>query len=107
MLYSGNMTQQATYWATSERDEFGNWSLGDGVLVMCRWQDVSELFRDEQGREFRSNAIVYCSTALARRGYLALGDQRTEAPKHVGFEIRLISLSPSLDGSCSLQKVVL
>lgn len=110
MLYASNMTQQATYWAPStSHDEFSTPVLGSGELIACRWQDVAEVFRDAERREFISNAVVYVASPVLRRGYLALGDHTGTNPADTeeAFEVRQVIVSPSLDGSVELHKVVL
>lgn len=72
--YTDNMFQEATYWPPGVNDGFGGVTFGAPVLIMCRWQDNAVLFRDFQGREETSSAIVYPSQPLEVRGYLALGD---------------------------------
>lgn len=108
MFLANALTQEATYWPpASTRDEFGDVSFGTPQLILCRWQDVVELFRDEYRREFTSNAVVYVGSPVLRRGYLALGNQVAENPREVAYEIRQILVSPSLDGTSESHKVIL
>lgn len=113
--FSEYMEQTATYWEPGVPDGTGglDFSSVTPVLITCRWQDKSELFRDQQGREQISNAVVYPDRAVAIRGYLALGDHTgsddPDDPREVegAAEIRAIQKSPSLDGSETLHKVML
>lgn len=72
--YTRNMNQTATYWPPGANDGFGGRVLGSPSLIQCRWQDNAQLFRDAEGREVTSSALVYTAEALDVRGYLALGD---------------------------------
>ena len=109
MLFTDNMNQLATYWAPSTNDEFGTPVLSAGELIMCRWQDVADVYRDDRGREFTSQAIVYVGSEVARRGFLALGDHASEDPRSTdgAFEVRQLTQSPSLDADVTLWKAVL
>lgn len=102
------MNQSATYWPPSGNDGFGSLTYGSPVLIACRWQDVQKLFRDANGREVMSEAIVYPDRDVAAAGRIALGDQTATAdPLQVSGskEIRQTGLSPSLDADASLRKV--
>jgi hypothetical protein len=112
--YTGSMTQEATYWPPGIPDGFGglNFTSSVPVLLACRWQDDAVLFRDAQGREVTSSALVYPDRELAVRGFLALGDHTGSGagtPLEVAgaFEVRQIASSPSLSGDEILHKVFL
>lgn len=102
------MPQTLTYWAPGAADGFGGVAYAAPVLVSCRWQDVAELFRDAQGREVMSAAIVYPAIPLALRGYTALSDHTAFAsPRQVAGarEIRQTGFSTDLDNTESLNKL--
>lgn len=108
------LNQQATYWAPGVPDGAGGYSFAAvaAVLVSVRWQDVQQLFRDTEGREVVSSAVVYLDQPLAVRGYLALGDAGAGAgsdPRDVvgSREVRQIGRSPSLLADEVLYKVFL
>jgi hypothetical protein len=101
------MEQDATYWAPGAYDGFGSRVLFDPILIKCRWQDTSVLFRNAQGEEVVSEAVVYADRQLAIGGYLALGDNLTNDPLSVGKEIRQRQRSPSLSNDEELEKVML
>jgi hypothetical protein len=112
--YTGSMTQEATYWPPGLPDGFGglDFAASVPVLIACRWQDDAALFRDAQGREVTSSAVVYVDRELAMRGCLALGDHTAlgaGALQEVAgaFEIRQVGKSPSLSGWEALHKVYL
>ncbi len=100
-FYTRNMTQDATYFPPAGQDAFGNLAFGSGVAVKCRWQDKADLFRDAEGREVMSSAIVYVAQAVTIGGRLGLG---TVASASDAKEIRNAGESPSLDGRQTLVK---
>lgn len=112
-IFARHMPQVATYWPPGVNDATGGLDFSDvePVLISCRWQDDAELFRDNQGREFTSSAIVYPGVAVQVRGWLALGDATGSGghPRGVSGarEIRQVAASPSLTGDETLIKAVL
>lgn len=96
-LYSDHMTQTASYAAPDGQNGFGDPQFLAAVDVACRWQDKADLFRDSQGREVVSSAVVYVASEVEVGGTLDIGD----GPR----EIRNIGKSPSLDGAETLVKV--
>ncbi len=108
MKYTRNMTQTATYWSPAGNDGFGGVGFNAPVLLKCRWQDKADLFRDQDGHERVSSAVVYPDQPLTIRGWLALGDQTASAdPKATqgAYEIKNTGISPDLFGSKELNKV--
>ena len=114
---TSDMVQLATYWPAGSNNGFGKLSF-DAVepeLIYCRWQDVSKMFRDAQGRDTVSEAVVYVDQAVVIGGWIALGDHiGTGAgtagdvdPRSVAGarEIRQIAVSPSLANDEELWKV--
>lgn len=98
------LKQDGTYWPPGVNDGFGGVSYGAAVAIKCRWQDVAELFRDAQGQEVTSSAVVYVDRTLALRGKLALG-AISGAPPSSAREIRQAGSSPSVDAQRALLKV--
>lgn len=92
MTYTHNMPQTATYQPPVGQNGFGDPQFGAAVDVLCRWQDKADLFRDAQGREVVSSAVVYVAQVVEVGGLLD------------GREIRNVALSPSLDGVTQLVK---
>ena len=104
------MTQTATYWGPGTDDGLGGVTFPSPFLIDVRWQEKAELFRDSQGNQVVSNAVVYPPEPLAVGGYLALGNSTGEPdPRNVGgaYEVRNVAFSPSLDGSIKLNKAML
>lgn len=122
MIRSKDMHQVATYWAPGTNDGFGKLSFAgvDPVIVMCRWQPTNTLYRDAQGRELVSDAVVYVASEVEVRGYLALGDFTRDSGAETGSgssvdpfsiagakEIRLVQRSPSLSNDEELIKATI
>lgn len=111
--YTRGLRQTATYWAPGVNDGFGGVSYLSPTVIRCRWQEASELFRDQSGDQVVSNAVVYVDSVLETRGYLALGDLTDEQnymhPTLIegAREIRQVGSSPSLSASVQLNKVYL
>jgi len=65
------LKEKAAYWAPSDGlDEFGRVETEEPILISCRWEEVSELFLDDNGNEVLSNAKVYVGQDLESRGYV-------------------------------------
>lgn len=103
--YKRSMKQSAVYWAPGAKDGFGVITLAAGVVIACRWENKQELFRDAEGKEVMSSAIVYPEIPLAIGGYLYEGVDTTVNPRAQGREIRAVGQSPSLSGQVRLTKV--
>ena len=99
--YARNMTQNATYFPPAGQNTFGDLAFGDPVAVKVRWQNKADLFRDAQGREVMSSAIVYVDQPVTVGGRLGLG-ALTDA--NAAREIRNAGESPSLRGDVTLVK---
>lgn len=110
MELSSYRNQKATYWPASSISDFGETVFGDPVLIDCRWQDDAILFRDTQGREVTSSAIVYPDRSLGVRGWLALGDKTSsDDPRDVvgAYEIRQFGTTYSLSAVDVIYKAYL
>jgi len=103
--YTRNMTEDATYWPPGQNDGFGGVGYGSPVSLKVRWQDKSDLFRDSEGREVVSSAIVYTSQPVENTGKLLRAVSVSATPPTGALEIRNHGQSPSLDGSLQLNKV--
>ena len=101
-VYTRNMRQDATYFPPAGQNGFGDLSFGAGVVVKCRWQNKADLFRDQQGREVTSSAVVYVAQEVAIGGRLGLG---TVASAVDALEIRNVGESPDLRNGARLVKV--
>lgn len=111
--YTDDMTQLALYWAPGAADGFGGVGYAAPIAIVCRWQTTVVMFRDGQGRQVASEAVVYPDRVLEIGGYLALTTFEDEAlytaPSDVdgAKEIRWVGASPDLGGVEQLNKVIL
>jgi hypothetical protein len=48
------MKQDLTYWAPLTKDEYNQLTYAVPVVIKCRWEDKSVLFRNAQGQEMTS-----------------------------------------------------
>ena len=105
--YTRNMIQDATYWPPGANDGFGGTSYGAPVGIKCRWQDKAELFRDSEGQELTSSAVVYPDRELEVKGYLFEGTTSEADPLSVegARQVLQAGKSPALKGSKVLHKV--
>jgi hypothetical protein len=69
-----NLKQTAVYWARTTPRGSGGWNYSDGVEVICRWEEEQEIYKDTQGKEFLSNAVVYLAQDVLVDGVLFLGE---------------------------------
>ncbi len=79
-----NHRESITYWAPSGVDNFGDPSFASPTTVKAKWEDRTELFIDDTGREQRSHSVVYVDTDLVIGGYLLRGISTTADPRSVG-----------------------
>ena len=102
------MHREATYWApTNESDGFSRVGFVAPVLCRVRWEGKCELFRDSNGRERTSSAIVYNSIPTQEGGFLALGDYLFQVnPREVegAREIGAAGCTDNLRGNQTLHK---
>jgi uncharacterized protein (DUF1684 family) len=103
--YTRHMRQDATYWPPASNDGFGGRGYGVRFGVKCRWEDRSVLFRDSQGTEVTSSAVVYVDRPLAIGGKLVLGFNTSSKPPADALEIRQVGTSPDLRNEEVLNKV--
>jgi hypothetical protein len=101
------MEQTATYWAAEDNDGFGGKTYSAPVVILCRWQNVSQLFRSVEGQEVVSEAVVYPDRELSISGKLVLGEDLSAIPPNEAKEIRQVSSSPDLSETEVLHKVFL
>jgi hypothetical protein len=104
------MRQIATYWPPGQPDGFGGVEYGPAELLDpgdgngVRWEDKAELFRDADGQEVTSSAVVYLAHDVEIKGRLAVGD-RTQDDPVVGREIRQRGVVTNLAATIELQQV--
>ena len=101
-IYTTGLNQAATYFPPAGQSGFGDPLFGAPVSVKVRWQDKADLFRDAQGREVVSSAVVYVSQDVEVSGRIGLGTLTDPANAK---EIRQRGTSPSRTASMELVKL--
>lgn len=104
--YTENMHEALTYWPPGGNDGYGGVLYGNPIAIAGRWQDKRILFRDAQGRETVSDAVIYVDRELALAGKLFRGVSLELNPPALAKEIRDLQQSPSLDNELVLHKVL-
>lgn len=101
------MQQTLTYWAFVDLDRFSKSTFSAPVQLRCRWQEVAVLFKDSQGQQRTSSAIVYPEYPLGLKGYVKRGIDNTAHPVGLAgaYEILQNGDSPNLTGTITLNKV--
>ena len=106
-----NLIHDIVYWAPSSYTGIGR-TFSNPVAVTGRWVDKSEMFKDSQGREKLSQAVVLISQDVLPGGYLfkgKLADLPTvvSTPDEVSgaYEINLFQKVPNLKGTKTVRKV--
>lgn len=69
-----NLKQTVTHWAVTGSNGFGGYTFGTPTKLNARWQNDAQMYRDGNGEEVVSNAIVYLSADVAVGDYLGEGD---------------------------------
>lgn len=75
-----NLRETVTYWAPSGVDNTGDPSFASPVSVKAKWEERTELFIDDAGRETRSKSVVFVDTDLVKGGYLFRGTSTSTTP---------------------------
>lgn len=112
MDFSTKLNQVATYWPPGLPDAYGRVTFEAApVEITIRWQNAAELFRDAQGNEVVSRAVIYTLDLLAVGGWIQLGNAAVGTVSDPRLadradEIRQIGTSPSLRATQQLYKVM-
>lgn len=70
----GAMAQTAVYWDSPIPDGHGTYTYDSPIEINCRWENKSEVIKDDKGEEIVSFAQVYVDQDVSENGYLFLGD---------------------------------
>ena len=98
-VYRRSLRQTATYWAPSTRpdgtgsepDFYKEKEWSSPAELICKWEDKQELFRNDDGEEMRSKAMVYLDEDVLQGGYLYLGGSTESDPKAVEGAYEIMS----------------
>ncbi len=103
----GTLNQDVTYWAPGDPDITGNITYDAPISICGRWEDRTELNRDDQGVEFMSSSIVFVDRDLLVEGYIFLGISVVSDPQTLpdAREIRSLRKVPTIS-SCEFERRV-
>lgn len=109
MSFTRNLHQKVTYWAPTGTDSYGGTTFAAPQILIARWEDNSEMFRDKTGQETTSRARVFFNQDIALDGYLYLGESNEPDPREVAgaYEIRQVKTTPNLRNLQSLRVAML
>jgi len=84
MTVKGNVQQRnllgtATTW-THTPDGFGGYIFSAPIALKCRWEKRATTFRDSQGEEITSIAIIYVSADVSIGDYIYEGTTTVADP---------------------------
>jgi hypothetical protein len=105
--YSRKMFQTATYWAPLPPGITGQTTFSAPVIISCRWEDKQVLFKNKEGKDVLSDAIVYVDRPLVLEGYLSLGVSMSTDPRGIGREIQAVGKTVNVRARKRLNKVML
>lgn len=95
---TSRLTETITYWAPASNDGFGGVGYAAPVPRLARWEDKAELFRDAQGREVTSSAVVFVDADVENAGHLYRGVSASASPITGSKEIRAVGKIDNLTG---------
>ncbi len=110
--FTNALQQTAVYWANPVSDGEGGRIFDAAVEINVRWEERQEMFRDPQGQEKQSNAVVYVGQDVVVGAYLFLGDlddlssaEEVDALNVDGaYEIRQFNKIPDSTGTAFLRR---
>jgi hypothetical protein len=114
-LVSKFAVQTAVYWDGSTINKYGESSFSTGVEIKVRWDGVTELIRNKQGKEVMSNAKILTNTDCNIEGWLYLGTlasldtPQKSNPKLItnnAFEIQKIDKIPFVKSTDSFVRTI-
>lgn len=105
--------QKAVYWARSATaNRFGVFTFSSPVEIECRWDDSAQQYRDENGEEALSNAVVYVDRDMKQGDRLKKGEMESDTPDDPmelldSYEIKRFDDTPNLKATESLRTAYL
>lgn len=78
-MQARNLKQKATHW-TAVGDGFGGFTYGTPAIIKCRWEARNAVFRDSQGEEVTSSALVYLASDVSIGDYVYEGETTVADP---------------------------
>jgi len=104
--------QTAVYWGAPQSDGYGGYTFSSPVEINCRWEGVSEVITNKNGKEIVSNAKVLVTTDLDKEGFLYLGTMESgidySNPKNIegAYVIQKIEKIPMIRSTTAFVRIV-
>jgi hypothetical protein len=73
---------RVTHWVVTP-DGFGGYAFALPTVLDGRWEDVTETFMSDDGRETISKAVAYLSADVLTEDYLMLGETSEADPTNL------------------------
>lgn len=103
-------TQELTYWAPAEENDFGEEAFEAPVAISGRWENRQDKVVTASGEEIVSKAFAYVDVDLQIEGYLALGnhlDQTNPTMVEAAEEIKGTIVISSLRTNTEVKAIIL
>ena len=103
------LNEVVTYWAPDGQDGYGKATFQAPAQPDGRWQHKSELYRDAEGNEHRSDTQVFLEPEVQIGGYLYRGRSSATDPLTVdgAREVMDVQEQQDLKGRTKLWKAML
>lgn len=108
-----NHKQTIVYWGTPTKDKYSAMTFAAPVELSGRWEQIQEVFKDAQGIEHVSSAVVFLGQDVDMEGWLYLGTlasiSSAASPDTVtgSYQIKGFTKLPNLKGTNFERKVFL
>lgn len=107
------MKQKAVYWERTGYDGSGEPVLGQPVVINCRWEQVTLIYKNKAGNDAVSNSRVIVDRDVTEEGRLMLGElddlesQSDPAANPTAYEIGRFDKIPNRQGNKFVRIVML
>lgn len=108
MNITRNMKQTLTRWTVTPNG-YGGYTFGAPSTMLCRWEDRNVMYRDGQGIERVSNAVVYPELDLEVEEFVYKGTSTAADPTTVEgtFQVKQFNTVPDLRNVSVVRKAML
>lgn len=94
-----SLDQTVTVWERTGEDGMGGYTFSAPVLVKAQYALVNERFRDSNGDDVMSNAVVYTLHPIQADNHMVFfGESSDNQPPSEAEEIRSVKMNPSMTG---------
>lgn len=104
--------QDAVYWGAPVDDGQGGFTWAAPVEIKCRWENISDLFIDDNGEQAVSKAEVIVDRIMEIGGYLWLGELDSTIPSdpmdlEEAYKIRSFESIPDIGNNIKVYTAIL